>query len=282
MTEIIVPTTTTNKGRPIIKVSFKQPDGKWSAFIEMNFDTGATYPTDIPIGIAPKWGRITNSDQKYYKDTPIKIEGFTNEFKIEVCLQDKDHYDLFKSQPPPTRFPLLRVRDMAQYMSFVFAKENTTMTLGTSQPQALKDAVAQGKSIPRLADMKRRTGTPTSGWQWYKADLINPVIGEKSNDWFPVNTGERQAIVKRSLCDKVHLIYPDLGSDGRADSKATISYTESNPLLTLSNVTIQVRDDDEDFARGGEPRNLIGGPPILDNWKIVLWSSYLHLAFIPR
>lgn len=287
---VVIPRITTDpkRGRPIIKVSFKQPDGNWSALISMNFDTGASYPTDIPLDIAKKWGSVSNSDQKYYKDSPIRIEGFGDkEFKIEICLQDKSHYDLLRSEAdaPDYRYPLLRVRDLAKYMSFIWSKENTTMTLGTSQPQELKDAVAAGKTITRLADMSKRSGTPTTnGWQWYYADLMDPALGEKAQDWFGCNTGDRRAIIKRSLADKIHLTYPKLTSSNnyRADTKATILWKEAKPPLKMSNITVQIRDDKEAFARGGTPRNLIGGPPFLDNWKIVLWSSYLHLAFIPR
>ena len=115
----VIPRVTSDpkRGRPIIGVSFKQPNGQWSALIPMNFDTGASYPTDIPLQIATKWGSTSNSSQKYYKDSPVRIEGFGDkEFKIEICLQDKDHYKLLRDEAdaPDYRYPLLRVRDQAK------------------------------------------------------------------------------------------------------------------------------------------------------------------------
>jgi hypothetical protein len=283
VTVVKVPTTTRNKGRPVIKTQMKLPNGTFSEPIEFNYDTGASWATDVPLSLIDDFGGVVSSSARKEQPGEIKIEGFGDmTFKIPIVRQDKAHYDLFRDEPPPTRFPLCRVRDLIKYMSFIYSKEETVMTLGTSQPQELRDAVAARKTIPRLADMKRRSGTPTSGWQWYKSNLVNPKTGEKVQDWFGVNTGDRRAIVKRSICDKIKLSYPDLGTDGRADTNATIVWTESKPLLSMDNITIQVRDDDEAFARGGTPRNLIGGPAFLDKWKIVLWSEYLHLAFIPR
>ena len=291
---IVVPTTTRAKGRPIVKMAIKDPKGVYTPYIEFNMDTGASYPTDIPLNeggsstsptIASRWGSTNNSSQKYF-DTTVKLEGLDGEYKIQVCLQDNDHYDLFKDERPPTRYPLCRVRDLAKYISFVWSKENTAIAIGATQPQELRDAVAAKKVIPRLADMSKRSGTPTTnGWQWYKGNIQNPsTFQTSSDDWLGCNTGDRHAIIKKSFADKVKLSYPKLTSSNnyRAETKATLIWKESSPPINMSNVTIEVRDDKESFARGGTPRNLIGGPPFLDRYSIVLWSSSLHLAFIPR
>ena len=290
-----------DRRRPIIPVSFKLPDGTWSGPMYMNFDTGASYPTDIPPAIAKKWGSLTNSDQKYF-DGVVRVQGFgTVEFPIPICLQDKAHYDKLISESPENapsirRYPLLRVRDLMPNLSFIISTENTIMRRkGTVMPEIAK---AGFKQFP---DMKLRTDTvtevvngktvqthtPTSGWQWLKVKIKNPATGKEGPErWGNLNTGERQCVIVDVYAKEVNLSYPSLGSDGRADTKCSFTYLETKPSPTLiDNKTMQIRSKDEDFARGGMYRNLMGGSPIKDNYKIVLWCDStpgLHWGLCPR
>lgn len=301
MTQITVSTDNdkaSSRRRPIIGVSFLQPDSVWSAPQPMNFDTGASYPTDIPLAIAPKWGSVHNSDQKNYTGT-VRIQGFgTQEFTIPICLQDEDHYDLFRKEMAPAtenRYPLLRVRDLMPYLSFVMSTENTIIrSIGESVPE--KDVTG----FKKFPDMKRRTdtvtyngrnySTPTNGWQWLKVKIKNPTTTGKESPiiWGNLNTGERRCVIVDIFADMVNLDYPDLGSDGRADAKCSFIYTETTPNPTLiDNKTMQIRDKDEDFARGGMYRNLMGGAPIKENYRVVLWcdksdTTKLHWGLSPR
>ena len=53
-------------------------------------------------------------DSSKRKEQPgkIRIVGLDGEFDLPVMVQDKAHYELFREQPPPARYPLLEVKDI--------------------------------------------------------------------------------------------------------------------------------------------------------------------------
>ena len=74
----------------------------------------------------------------------------------------------------------------------------------------------------------------------------------------------------------------------RADAKCSYFLeTEANPTTRLI-TRLCKSEENEAFARGGMYRNLMGGAPIKDNFKIVLWcdkadvNKALHLGIMPR
>lgn len=278
MTEVKIPVPSDAKGRPIVKLSLKEPRGNWTDYYPYNFDTGASQPTDIALPFAPKWGSTTSSSTKDFT-VYCRIEGWGNkEFKLTLRLQDKSHYSQFKSQPPPTRYPLCRVRDLliAGYMSIVYNKEYTIM-------RDVGDPIPELNGTPKhvFPDMRRRSGTPTSGWQWYRGLMENPTTKKTYEDWFGCNTGDRRFIIRRTAVDKVGIKYPPLGSDDMADTTGSIHWMEASPDLYMQNVPITV-DDRDSSARGGDPRNLCGGPNFLDKYNIVIWDKLCHLNIVGK
>jgi hypothetical protein len=89
----------------------------------------------------------------------IRIVGLAGEYSLPVMIQDNPHYDLFRKESPPERYPAVRLRDLLPFMSFVFTNENTIIrTNNLSPPPELNN---QNKIL--LPDMSPRAETPTSG-----------------------------------------------------------------------------------------------------------------------
>ena len=265
-----------NTSRPIIPIQIQKPDGKWSDPIKFNFDTGASWATDVPLQLLKSFGGDVDSDDRKEQPGKIKIPGFNNnqELGIPVVVQDDDHYDLFREQS--SRYPLLRVRDLMPYMSIVYETAKTTLypkSMGPPPELSTPGTMAMPKA-------SRRPGTPTSAWYWTKGTMI----GSKtySNVWFNVCTGDYRFIIPRSYCDKAGFKITSDGKSGNGESFATgtFRWDETTPTkFTLTNIKVTARDDDERFARGGDPRCLMGGPNFLSKYKIVI--SDLNMYFVP-
>jgi hypothetical protein len=257
--------------------------------------------------VAKYWGRLTNSDQKYFDGRiKFKIMGDSHIIPMRLTLQDKAHYDLLIKEAPPNstmRYPLIMVYDLLPFFNFVFSTENTIVrTNGDAMPESTKTGFA------KFPDMKRRTDkayscqsdgsivldtTPTSGRQWLKGKIKNPVTGKTSPNeiWLNFNTQERRCVIVDRFAKQVSLTYPSLGDDGRADAKCSFIYTETTingqpSPVEIANKTMQIRSYKEDFARGGDPRNLIGGSPVKDTWRVTCWcdanQTIRHWGLSPR
>ena len=280
MVEFIVPTNYTsskpNTSRPIIPIKMQKPDGSWSDPIKFNFDTGASSPTDVPLSLLRAFGGQVATDKRKSQPGKIKIPGFNNDqvMDIPIMVQDKAHYDLFRSQS--SRYPLLRVYDLMPYMSITYELKQTTM-----RPKSLgapPEVVTTGPIL--MPPAKQRTGTPTSAHYWTKGTMT----GSKtySNVWLNICTGDYRFIIPRSFCEKAGFKITSDGISGNGESNAvgTFRWDETTPdKLTLQNIKVTARDDDEDFARGGDPRCLMGGPNFLSKYKIVIWDD--KMAFVP-
>ena len=242
------------------------PDGTWSQPVKYNFDTGASSPTDVApqflsaFGYGPD-GVGKDSSKREAQPGKIRIVGLDGEFDIPVMVQDKAHYDLFREQPPPARYPLLNVKDVLTQISMVFTSEHTTLRLRDVPIPELADT----SKLITLPDLQPRDGTPTSGWQWMRVKFINPSTGAGIEDWFGLNTGDDKMVLKKqSVADKIKL--PLTRTDScNYDSKSTVVFTEASKPVKLDSAAVQVREENCDFARGGEPRNFGGGLPFLSN-----------------
>jgi hypothetical protein len=200
----LVYTLTDSEKRTILPIQMQFPDGTWSQPVKYNFDTGASSPTDVApeflkaFGYGPD-GVGTDSSKRKEQLSKIKIMGMNGEFNLPVLVQDKDHYDLFRKQPPPARYPLLRVRDLITQVSMVFTSEQTTLRLRNVPIPELADS----SKLIMLPDFQRRDGTPTSGWQWMRVKFINPSTNAGIEDWFGLNTGDNKIVLKKeSVADK--------------------------------------------------------------------------------
>src|SRR5678815_4585086 len=125
---------TSSETRTILPIQMQLPDGTWSRPVKYNFDTGASSATDVAPEFLSAFGYGPDGigiDSSLRKEQPgkIRIVGLDGEFDLPVRVQDKAHYDLFREQPPPERYPLLRVKDMLTQMSMVYTSENTTLRL---------------------------------------------------------------------------------------------------------------------------------------------------------
>ena len=284
MVEFIVPTNYDPKNtrphsgtRPIIPVQMQLPDGnKWSESVLFNFDTGATTATDIPLQLLDDFGyrEVRNGRTRPTYKKRVRVVGMEDlVMEIPCMLQDEDHYDLFRQQK--NRYPLMRVRDLMPYLSIVYNLKNTvlrTRDMGVPPEMSIRGAIM-------FPDARLRSGTPTSSWYWNRWTIINPKkTSERKKDWFQWCTGDYRMIVKRSLVDDVDIDRKRIDSDN-SDAYASFEFTESTPLGRLDNVLIDARDDDADFARGGDPRNICGGLSILKSWSRVIWDN--HSAAIP-
>jgi hypothetical protein len=99
-------------------------------------------------------------------------------------------------------------------------------------------------------------------------------------DWLNINTGDYRFIVKRSLADSVRLpLTPDPTDSDEYLANGNLIWSEATPPLKLTDIPITVRNDDASFARGGVPRQLLGGPNFLDSYKIVIYGQ--NMAFVP-
>ena len=96
-----------------------------------------SWATDVPLELFGTFGSGPDgvpSDERKEQLTKIRILGLAGEYSIPVMIQDKAHYDLFREQPPPERYPILRFRDLLPFMSFVFTDENTTIRTNNLGP----------------------------------------------------------------------------------------------------------------------------------------------------
>jgi hypothetical protein len=260
--------------RTLIPIQMMLPNGEWSKSVIFNFDTGASWPTDIPPQLLSDFGaEPVPSDERNARDVKIRIVGFPSEFTIPTMIQDEAHYDLFKKNPD--RYPLVRVRDLMPYLSIVYEKDRTilrTKELG-APPETSKPGTV------RLPDASLRSDTPTSSWYWIRAKISDPHGGEAATDWFLIDSGNKEILIKKSLANEVGLDLIPGRNSRNFHSIANIEFTEAIPLGDIENVKTNVREDSARFGRAGEPRNLIGGPGLMDKWSIVLWD--LHIALVP-
>jgi hypothetical protein len=267
--------------RTILPIQMKLPDGTWSQPVKYNFDTGASFPTDVAPQFLPAFGYGPDGvgkdpSKREAQPGKIRIVGLDGEFDIPILVQDKDHYDLFRKQPPPARYPLLNVKDVLKQISMVYTSEKTTLRLREVPIPELADP----SKLIKLPDLQPRDGTPTNGWQWMRVEFINPSTGTGIEDWFGLNTGDHKMILKKqSVADKIKL---PLTKTGRCnyDSKSTIVFKEASKPVNLDSAPVQVREEHCDFARGGEPRNFGGGLPFLSKYTLILWD--MHRALLPR
>ena len=100
---------TSSETRTILPIQMMLPDGTWSQPVKYNFDTGASTATDVApqflsaFGYGPD-GVGTDSSLRKEQPGKIRIVGLDGEFDLPVRVKDKAHYDLFREQPPPTRY----------------------------------------------------------------------------------------------------------------------------------------------------------------------------------
>jgi hypothetical protein len=274
-TQISIPTGTLEEhNRPLIPIQMKKPDGTWSNNIVFNFDTGASWATDVPPQLLEAFGGKVKSGDRKEQPGKIRIPGLDiPEMEIPIVVQDGEHYDLFREQS--SRYPLLRVRDLMPYVSIVYEKTKTTIrskSLGI--PEELSEP-----GVITMPQGSERSGTPTNAYYWNKGTMTG-TTGTTVDDWFNICTGDRRFIIKRSIAKKIKLELKRTDDRDEHDSVATISYNEGKPApLVLNDISITVRDDDSRFARGGKPRNLCGGLNFLEKYKIIIWD--LNLAFVP-
>jgi hypothetical protein len=279
---ILVHALTPFESRTIIPIQMQLPNGEWSNAINFNFDSGATWATDVPLALLGSFGSGPDgvpSEERKKQMTKIRIAGLAGEYSIPVMIQDKAHYDLFREQPQPERYPLVRLRDLLPFMSFVFTNENTIIrTNNLGPPPELNNP---NKIL--LPDMSPRSETPTSGWQWLKVKFENPSDRTKSIvDWFGLNTGDKRMIIKKSTADNIHLSLNPGRTFENFDTISNIELIEAEPIVKLVNVKTEARNDSAQFARGGEPRNFGGGLEVLDHYSMIFWDDKLHRALIPH
>lgn len=273
--QISIPTGTLEKhNRPLVPIQMMLPNNKWSDPIVFNFDTGASWGTDVPLQLVKDFGGSVKSEERKEKSNKIRIPGLDiPEMTIPVVVQDKDHYKLFREQK--NRYPLLRVKDLMPYVSITYEKTKTTIR---SKSLGIPDELSK-PGVITMPQGSERSGTPTSAYYWNKGTITGPT-GKTADDWFNICTGDYRFIIKRSTADKVGLKLKRTDDNDEHDSIATISYDEGKPApLVLSDIPITARDDDERFARGGKPRNLCGGLNFLDKYKIIIWD--FSMAFVP-
>ena len=115
---------TSSESRTILPIQMMLPHGTWSQPVKYNFDTGASTATDIApqflsaFGYGPD-GVGKDSSKRKEQPRKIKIAGLDGEFDLPVMVQDKAHYDLFRDEPPPARYPLVNVKDVLTQISMV-------------------------------------------------------------------------------------------------------------------------------------------------------------------
>ena len=270
---------TSSETRTILPIQIKLPDGTWSEPVKYNFDTGATTTDLAPeflseFGYGPDGVGIDPS-KRVTIPTKIKIVGLDGEFNLPVMVQDKAHYDLFRDQPPPVRYPLLKIADILTDTSMVFTNEDTTIRLRDVPIPELTDT----SKLISLPDLQRRDNTPTSGLQWMRADFINPSTGASIEDWFGLNTGDNKLVLKKQSVADVLQLPLTRTSSCNYDSESTVVFKEASEPAQLDSAPVQVREETCLFARGGEPRNFGGGPPFLSEYTMILWD--MHRALLP-
>ncbi|MGI8833619.1 MAG: hypothetical protein ACR2IS_13415 [Nitrososphaeraceae archaeon] len=260
--------------RALIPLQMMLPNGQWSKSVIFNFDTGASWPTDIPPQLLSDFGaEPVSSDERSVRNVKIRIVGFPLEFTIPTMVQDEAHYDLFKKNPD--RYPLVRVQDLMPYLSIVYEKDRTTLR---TKDLGVPPEISKPGTI-RFPDASVRNETPTSSWYWTRAKISGPSSGRYATDWFLIDSGNKEILVKKSLADEVGLDLSPGRNSRNFDSNVSIEFSEATPSGGIENAKINVREDSARFGRGGEPRNLIGGSGLMDNRSIVLWD--LHIALVP-
>jgi hypothetical protein len=271
---------TSSETRTILPIQIKLPDGTWSQPVKYNFDTGASWPTDVApqflsaFGYGPD-GVGTDSSNRKEQPGKIKIVGLDGEFDLPIMVQDKSHYDLFRKEPPPTRYPLLRVKDILTQVRMVFTSEQTTLRLRNVSIPELADT----SKLINLPDFQLRDGTPTTGWQWMRVKFINPSNGAGIEDWFALNTGDHKIVLKKkSVADIIKLPLKKIDKCNY-DSMSTIDFIEASKPVMLDSAAVQVRKETCQFARGGDARNFGGGVPFLAKYTLIMWD--LHRALLP-
>ncbi len=278
--------TLTSETRTILPVQMKLPDGTWSQEIMFNFDSGASNPTDVPLDLLSAFGYGpdgvgTNSADRVTLTSSIRISGLAGEYSLPVMVEDKDHYDLFRSEPPPTRYPLIRIRDITDRISFVFGKFKTILRVGSEQPPEVVTATGTGNTL-NLPDMAARAGTPTTGWQWVRVKFINPSnSSDNQTDWFGLNTGDFRMIMKKSLADDINLDLSPGRSSVNFDTTVNLEFIETTPThAVLNNAIAEAREDTADFGRGGPARNFGGGLQVMNVYSLAIWGG-VKRAFVP-
>ena len=266
--------------RTILPIQIMQPDGSWSQPVMYNFDTGATTTDLAPeflsaFGYGPD-GVGVDPSLRTTQSAKIKIVGLDGEFNLPVTVQDKAHYDLFRDQPPPIRYPLLSIKDISKQISMVFTKDHTTLRL---KDVAIPELTNKGKLI-LLPDMQKRSGTPTSGWQWIQVKFVNPSTGKSIQDWFGLNTGDNKIVLKKqSVADIIKIPQKETGDGCNSDSRSTLVFIEASKPAKMDTAKVQEREEICQFARGGEPRNFGAGMEFLSKYTLVIWD--LHMALLP-
>ena len=235
---------TSSEDRTILPIQMMLPDGMWSQPVKYNFDVGASWPTDIApqflsaFGYGPE-GVGKDSSKREGQPGKIKIVGLDKEIDLPIMVNDKSHYDLFREQPPPTRYPLLNVKDILKKISMVFTSDQTTLRLRDVPIPELADT----SKLIDLPDFQPRDGTPTSGWQWMRVKLINPSTGAGVEDWFGLNTGDDKMVLKKqSVADDINLRLKRINSCNY-DSKSTIVFTEASKPVVLDSAAVKVREE---------------------------------------
>ena len=265
--------------RTLIPIQLKLPDGTWSDPVVYNCDTGASFPTDVPLEALDAFGYDqdgTGTGSQDEMDGTIRIVGLNGEYNLRIMVQDKAHYDLFRSDPD--RYPLLRIRDLPE-LTWVFTATKTTIRISDAPPPELQ--ATPTTSVIALQDMASRAGTPTSGWQWQQVKFSNPTTGENATDWFGLNTGDLKLIMKKSLGDSIHLPLTTGRNSENWNSSVSLEFLDMPPPhATVSSVPVEVRIDSARFGRGGNPRNFGGGLPILSKYSICIYGG-IHWRLIP-
>ena len=237
---------------------------------KVNFDTGASWPTDVPLELLADFGAAPDgvpSDERKEQPGVIRIPGLDGEYNIPIMIQDKDHYDLFRNDS--NRYPLLRIRDITDEISMVFTNKKTVLRLGVTKPPELTAALTS--SVINLPDMRARSGTPTSGWQWNQVTFKNPATGLTFTDRMGLNTGDVRVVVKESLANTLGLPLTPGRNAENFNTNTSIEFIESTPThAILDNIAVEARDDNARFARGGAARNFGGGLVVLDKYSIAI------------
>jgi hypothetical protein len=86
---------TRSEKRTILPIQMQYPDGTWSQPVKYNFDTGASFATDVApeilkgFGYGPD-GVGTDSSKRKAQPSKIRIIGLDGEFDLPVMVQVKE------------------------------------------------------------------------------------------------------------------------------------------------------------------------------------------------
>ena len=113
------------------------PDGTWSQPVKYNFDTGASHPTDVApeflsaFGYGPDGLELNHPIEKSNQE--FRIVGPNKEIDLPIMVQDKDHYDLLRDQPPTNKIPTLESqRHLNRNINGVHKRTDHTQAKGCS------------------------------------------------------------------------------------------------------------------------------------------------------